>query len=117
MSIQIITADYLISEYSVMQSNAGYYIGHACFDPAIPEAGLNLPYTRESEYMHEADAHRSLFSFIRQDCKDSLEEDAVAAYRMALIEGLGVERAVCDAFTAYHRRREDNEYNETVDRR
>lgn len=42
-----------ISPLQVMQSAAGYYIGHGYNDPDMgmtPEDGYPLPYSRESDY-------------------------------------------------------------------
>ena len=97
MSIQVIQ-QYLISEYRVMRSAAGHYVGSACFDPAMPEAGCNIPYSRDSGYMSKADAERLLSSFIfSEECDSPLEQDAVAEYRMAMKEEVGLERAIYDA--------------------
>ena len=89
---------YIISELRVMHSAAGYYIGTACFDPVMPEAGCNLPWDRITGYMSKSEAIRALPLLVTtEECATAEEQDGYAEYRSAIEDGLGVDRAVYDA--------------------
>ena len=97
MNVQIVE-EYAISEYRVMRSAAGWYVGTHCFDPKMPEAGMNIPWSRDSGYMSKSDAERLLANFIfTEECESTLEQDAVAEYRMGIREEVGLDRAIYDA--------------------
>ena len=50
-----------ISELKVMQSNAGYYLGHTYYDE---EVKADLPYSRQTEYMTKQDAEKLLTEWV-----------------------------------------------------
>lgn len=55
-----------VSDFKVMKSAAGYYIGRSYYDT---EFGFDGPYSRESGYMTKAEAEMSLASnFPVRDC-------------------------------------------------
>ena len=71
----------IISEYRILQSNAGYYVGRLCLDPAMPEAGLNIPYDRIGEYYeNKSDATMCLLVASISMCRTQSERDAFVAY-------------------------------------
>jgi len=70
----------LVSEYRVLRSAAGYYVGRQYLDPDCE--GCWLPYDRCSGYFpSEIEAHYGrLPELIFFDCETDKEEAAVAAY-------------------------------------
>ncbi|MEA2093173.1 MAG: hypothetical protein U9P11_01260 [Pseudomonadota bacterium] len=71
----------IISEYRILQSSAGYYVGRLCFDPTMPEAGLNIPYDRVGEYYaQKTDATTCLLAASVGMCRTQNERDAFVAY-------------------------------------
>lgn len=49
--------DCLVSDFKVMRSPAGYYVGRTCWDKA---GGYEEPYSRDSDYMPEKEAQADL---------------------------------------------------------
>ena len=75
----------IISEYRILQSNAGYYVGRLCFDPTMPEAGLNIPHDRVGEYYaQKTDATTCLLAASVSLCRTQNERDAFVAYILNL---------------------------------
>ena len=75
----------IISEYRILQSSAGYYVGRLCFDPTMPEAGLNIPYDRIGEYYsNKSDATTCLLAASVTLCRTQSERDAFVAYILSL---------------------------------
>lgn len=57
------------TDLQVMRSNAGWYIGRACWDV---EGGYPEPYSRESDYYGtEAEAAKALPSFTPRRCLEN----------------------------------------------
>jgi len=55
-----------ISPLQVMQSAAGFYLGHGYNDPDMgmkPEDGFPLPYSRETWYMSKEEAEQLLIEW------------------------------------------------------
>ena len=71
----------IISEYRILQSGAGYYVGRLCLDPAKPEAGLNTPYDRVGEYCaNKSDAAMLLLAASLTKCRTQSERDVFVDY-------------------------------------
>ena len=71
----------IISEYRILQSSAGYYVGRLCFDPDKPEAGLNTPYDRVDEYYtNKSNAAMLLLAASLTKCRTQSERDAFIDY-------------------------------------
>ena len=65
-----------ISEYRVLKSAAGYYLGRQCFDPEMPEAGMSIPWSRDSEYYPTASCVEPVLrDYILSDCETEKEFD------------------------------------------
>jgi hypothetical protein len=83
-----------VSEYRVMETPAGYYVGQQCFDPEMPEFGMTVPYDRITHYMDtSSDARRVLEALVLDMAYDD-EWNAVEAYHSALNSFASTERAV-----------------------
>lgn len=53
MEVDMTNSHLNITNYKVMQSNAGWYVGRGCFPcPSMPD--LEQPYDRQSEYFSSA---------------------------------------------------------------
>jgi hypothetical protein len=75
----------IISEYRILQSSAGYYVGRLCLDPVMPEAGLNIPYDRIGEYYtQKTDATTCLLFASISLCRTQSERDAFVTYILNL---------------------------------
>lgn len=75
---------YFVSELRVLRSNAGYYAGRVCIDPAIPEAGLSIPFDRVSPYYAtEAAAQTDVTLQAEGYCETEAERVAYNAYHDA----------------------------------
>lgn len=105
MNYRCMEGSYFVSEPRVLRSAAGYYVGRVCIDPAMPEAGLNIPYDRESVYFAGTpEATNYLHMRIidhAEHCYDDATIDAVNAYIQALHDCKDTEDAVAAALDAY----------------
>ena len=69
---------YLVSEYRVLKSAAGYYVGREYWDTEFNYWG---PYERESGYFPDPEsAQPTLLHCIKQDCEDSYEKLRAESY-------------------------------------
>ena len=82
---------YLVSEYRVLKSAAGYYVGREYWDTEFNYWG---PYERESGYYPDAEsAQPTLLHCIKQDCLSSCEELIVDSH----FKG-DIRKCIIDAF-------------------
>ena len=97
--------NYIVSEYRVLKTPAGFYVGRHCIDPTMPEAGCNIPHARVSGYFqYQWEAAELIPGYMLDDCEDALEQAAVYEYLQALASDVGIERAVHDALTTGRRK-------------
>lgn len=86
--------NYTATEYRVLRSAAGYYIGTLYFDE---ELGGLFPHSRESGYFATKDAAAvNLLDYIVTFCDDDSEYEATRAYHYALRNGASVYQAVTE---------------------